>query len=67
MVGAVGFWLHNHGYLASVVTQVLSAWTQPIRHKVVPPQLALLAFVGLGVLGMLACANRLQFTDASEK
>ena len=64
-VGVVGFWLHNRGHLVSAVMQVLSAWTQPIRHKDVPPQLAPLAFVGLGVLGMMACAKRLQVTSAS--
>lgn len=66
MVGVAGFWLHNKGHLVSALMQVLSAWIQPIRHKDAPPQLAPLAFVGLGLLGLLACANCLQGTSTSE-
>ena len=57
VVGIAGFWLHNHGHLVSAVGQVLSAWTQPLHYSKAPPQLAPLAFVGLGLLGILACTD----------
>ena len=62
VVGGLGFWLHNDGHPLSVVGNMLAAWTQPLHHAKGPPQLAPLAFVGLGLLGLLACARRWQPT-----
>lgn len=59
-VGGLGFWLHNDGHLVAAVANVLAAWTQPLHHAKGPPQLAPLAFAGLGLFGMLACARRFQ-------
>jgi len=60
IVGALGFWFHNGGHLVSAVVEVLSAWTQPVHHPDTPPPLAPLAFAGLGLFGMIACASRWQ-------
>jgi hypothetical protein len=60
IVGGLGFWFHSKGHPVSAVITVLSAWTQPLHHRNVPPPLAPLSFAGLGLLGMLACAARFQ-------
>ena len=60
IVGGLGFWFHNHGHLVSAVVTVLEAWVLPLHHQKGPPALAPLAFAGLGLLGLLACARRLQ-------
>ena len=59
VVGLLGFWFHNHGHLIHGVT-VLSAWNRPLQHTDAPPPLAPLSFLGLGLIGLLACARRFQ-------
>jgi len=66
VVGVLGFWFHNGGHLILAVSTVLSAWTQRLHHEDVPPQLAPLAFLAMGLLGMLACARRFQPLTAQE-
>ncbi len=66
VVGALGFWFHNDGHLISAVSTVLAAWVRPLHHEDVPPQLAPLAFLAMGLLGMLACARRFQPSAAQE-
>jgi hypothetical protein len=59
VVGGIGFYLHNHGHLTHVIQSSLRAWTDPqMNHSDAPPQVAPLAFVGLGVIGMLASLRR---------
>jgi hypothetical protein len=60
VVGLLGFWLHNQDHLLDNLATVLDAWTGLEHHANTPPTLAPLAFCGLGVLGMLACAARFQ-------
>jgi len=55
-IGGVGFYLHNHGHLIKVFTRSLAAWTDAgMSHSEGPPQLAPMAFAGLGMIGVLAC------------
>ncbi len=61
-VGATGFWLHSHGLPIQAIGHVISAWFIDSPHKG-PPPLAPLSFGGLGLLGMLACSERLQASD----
>jgi hypothetical protein len=59
VVGGMGFYFHNHGKLAQVIKTEISAWTDPtMNHSEEPPQVAPLAFAGLGVLGILASLKR---------
>ena len=60
IVGLWGFWLHNRHHVWRDLVTVLEAWTRYEHHADTPPTLAPLAFCGLGVLGMLACAARFQ-------
>jgi uncharacterized membrane protein len=58
-VGGMGFYYHNHGNLIEVVKTSVNAWTDPgMEHPDGPPQVAPLAFVGLGMMGILASLNR---------
>jgi hypothetical protein len=59
-VGMTGLWMHTQGAVFSGVFHVLSAWFQHYHHENVPPQLAPLAFCGIGLMGMLACAKVFQ-------
>ena len=59
VVGGLGFYFHNHGHLIEVIKNAVTAWTDPnMNHSDGPPQVAPLAFAGLGVLGILASLKR---------
>jgi hypothetical protein len=59
VVGAMGFYFHNHGNIKKVIASLLNAWTDPnMEHSDAPPQLAPLAFAGLGVIGLLTLPER---------
>jgi predicted outer membrane lipoprotein len=59
VIGGLGFYLHNHGNLKQVLKTSADAWTDPkMNHSDEPPQVAPLAFAGLGVIGMLASIER---------
>lgn len=66
VVGGLGFWFHNDGHLITAVTTTLAAWVRPLHHQDAPPALAPLAFAGLGLIGMLACARGFQPALPSE-
>jgi hypothetical protein len=63
-VGLLGAWFHSGGRPDRGVARVLSAWALPAgrdggqKPGSAPPVLAPLAFCGLGMLGLLACAGR---------
>ena len=58
-IGGTGFYLHNRGRLTKVVTTSWDAWIDSnMNHSDAPPQLAPLAFVGLGTIGILASLDR---------
>jgi hypothetical protein len=65
-VGLLGFWFHNGDHLISNVAQVIQAWYLPLSHHDDAPVLAPLALCGLGVIGMLASAKRMQALEISE-
>jgi hypothetical protein len=59
VVGGTGVYLHNHGNLTKVLQTSVNAWTDPnIKHVKGPPQIAPLAFAGLGLIGILASLKR---------
>jgi hypothetical protein len=59
IVGGLGFYLHNHGNIEKVITTSIAAWTDPkLKHSHAPPQLAPLAFAGLGLIGIAASIKR---------
>jgi hypothetical protein len=59
VVGGLGFWFHNHGNIKGVITDSINAWVDPRMHLPDgPPEVAPLAFAGLGVLGILASLKR---------
>jgi len=59
VVGGMGFYFHNHGKFVNVIETSVGAWTDPnMEHSDAPPQLAPLAFAGLGVIGVLASMKR---------
>jgi hypothetical protein len=59
LVGGMGFYLHNHGNLRKVVTSSVGAWTNAnMDRSDGPPQTAPLAFVGLGMIGILTSLRR---------
>ena len=58
-VGGTGFYLHNHGKVVRVMKRSVNAWVDAdMKHSDAPPQMAPLAFAGLGVLGVLASLKR---------
>jgi hypothetical protein len=64
-IGAMGLWLHSDGQPAKSLRRVLIAWTLPpgdnggVKPQLSgPPVMAPLAFLGLGAIGMIACARR---------
>jgi hypothetical protein len=59
-VGMTGLWMHSQGAIFSGVAHVLSAWFQHFHYADEPPLLAPLAFCGIGLMGMLACAKVFQ-------
>ncbi len=61
-VGAMGFYFHTDGNVTKVIQTSINAWTDPhMRHSHAPPQLAPLAFAGLGMMGVLASLKTIQF------
>jgi hypothetical protein len=59
VLGGIGFYLHNHGHLLRVMEYSIRAWTdRNMTHSDAPPEVAPLAFVGLGGIGMLCCLRR---------
>lgn len=60
VVGGLGYWFHNDGHLIAPIVTVLQAWVLHLHHNDGPPTLAPLAFAGLGLLGVLACASASQ-------
>jgi hypothetical protein len=58
-VGTTGFWLHGREDPLRAVPRVLAAWYSHFPHRG-PPALAPLSFCALGLVGMLACAERFQ-------
>jgi hypothetical protein len=70
IVGALGVWFHSKGDPVGNFRHVLSAWVVPpgtnggVKVGSSPPEMAPLAFVGLGLFGLLCCSRRFQ-GDAS--
>src|SRR5882762_12020332 len=66
IVGVLGTWFHSKGDPVGSCRRVLTAWTVPlgtnggVKIGSTPPELAPLAFVGLGIIGFLACSKRFQ-------
>ena len=66
IVGALGVWFHGGKDLVGSVLRVLTAWRVPlgtnggVKVGSTPPELAPLAFVGLGLIGLLVCSKRFQ-------
>jgi uncharacterized membrane protein len=59
VVGGLGFYFHNKGDFGNVIRTSVGAWTDPnMNHSDAPPQVAPLAFAGLGVIGVLASLER---------
>jgi hypothetical protein len=69
-VGTTGFWLHSREDPLRAVLRVLAAWVSYFPHHG-PPELAPLSFCALGLVGMLACAERFQmpivFANGAQK
>jgi hypothetical protein len=62
VVGGMGFYFHNQGNFKRVIKTSVNAWTDPnMEHSDGPPQVAPLAFAGLGVIGILASLNRFNY------
>ena len=59
-VGSAGIWLHADGAIISSIVHILSAWFQRFHHAEAPPVLAPVAFCGIGLLGLIACAKAFQ-------
>jgi hypothetical protein len=63
LVGAAGVWFHTDGHLAQAasrwLTSILSAPGQVLSLESTPPMMAPLAFMGLGLLGLLLCLERM--------
>jgi hypothetical protein len=59
VIGGLGFYFHNDGNVKRVLTTSAAAWTDPhLNHSDAPPQLAPLAFAGLGAVGVLVLLER---------
>jgi hypothetical protein len=58
-IGGLGFYFHNQGDLKKVIRSSVHAWTDPhMNRSDGPPQVAPLAFAGLGAIGILASLKR---------
>jgi hypothetical protein len=66
IVGALGVWFHGGNDHVGSVLRVLTAWRVPlgtnggVKVGSTPPELAPLAVVGLGLIGLLVCSKRFQ-------
>jgi len=64
IVGLLGVWFHGGKNPVGNLARVFTAWTIPlgtnggVKVSSEPPVIAPLAFVGLGLLGLLACTKR---------
>jgi hypothetical protein len=64
VVGALGVWFHGGKDPVGSLLRVLTAWRIPlgtnggIKISSEPPIMAPLAFIGLGLIGLLACSKR---------
>jgi len=64
IVGVLGVWFHSKGDPIGNFRLVLTGWTVPlgsnggIKIGSAPPEMAPLAFVGLGLIGLLCCSRR---------
>jgi hypothetical protein len=59
IVGGMGFYFHNDGNLKEVLKTSVNAWTDSgMNLPDGPPQMAPLAFAGLGLIGVLASLKR---------
>ena len=59
VIGGMGFYFHNDGNFKEVIKTSVNAWTDPnMNHSEGPPQVAPLAFAGLGLIGILASLKR---------
>ncbi len=58
VIGVLGVWFHSKGHPLGALEQMLSVWigSHPNPAKS-PPLLAPLAFLGIGLLGVLACSR----------
>ena len=62
VIGGMGFYFHNHGNLMEVAKDSVNAWIDPnMSHPDSPPQVAPLAFAGLGLIGILASLKRFNY------
>jgi hypothetical protein len=63
IVGALGTWFHSKGDPVGNFRRVVTAWTLPpgsnggVKTGSNPPEMAPLAFVGLGLIGLLCCSR----------
>lgn len=66
IVGALGVWFHSQGDPVGNFRRVLTAWAVPlgtnggVKIGSAPPEMAPLAFVGLGLMGLLCCSRRFE-------
>ena len=64
IVGVLGVWFHSKGDPVGSFRRVLTAWMVPlgtnggVKTGSTPPEMAPLAFVGLGLIGLLCCSRR---------
>jgi hypothetical protein len=64
VVGFIGTWKHTGGAIPKEILHVLSAWVVRYHYEAVPPPLAPAAFIGMGLMGMLACSRTFFTTKA---
>jgi hypothetical protein len=70
IVGVLGTWFHSKGDPVGTFRRVLTAWVVPlgadggIKTDSTPPEMAPLAFVGLGLIGLLVCSTHFQCAPA---
>jgi hypothetical protein len=73
IVGALGVWFHSKGDPVGNFRRVLTAWAVPlgnnggIKTGSTPPEMAPLAFAGLGLIGLLCCSKRFQCDSTTSK
>ncbi|MDT4965338.1 MAG: hypothetical protein QOJ64_75 [Acidobacteriota bacterium] len=73
IVGALGTWFHSQQDPVGNFRRVLTAWAVPlgtnggIKTGSTPPEMAPLAFVGLGLLGLLCCSKRFRCDSSTSK
>ena len=71
IVGALGVWFHSKGDPVGNFRRVLTAWMVPVgtnggvKIGSSPPEMAPMAFVGLGLIGLLCCSRRFQLSPST--